>query len=197
MQTIVSIDLETRGQNPATCAIANIGVVIITPNRNQNPKWFEAQWGIARESALEYGEECPDTMAWWADQSEEAQRQLQGTITIKHALTALSDVIESCVDDLKSMIVVARAPSFDCAILSRHYAAVFGTNAPWKYYQERDHRTYEEAYRSVCAAAGINYPSYKQAYPVAHDALSDARNQALYLLHIQQMAIMAIMATRK
>ena len=127
-------------------------------------------------------------MAWWSKQSEESQRQLQGTNSIQYALTALSDVIESYVDDLKTMVVVARAPNFDCSILTRHYATALGTQAPWEYYQERDHRTYEEAYRSVCAAAGINYPSYKQAYPVAHDALSDARNQALYLLHIQQMA---------
>ena len=194
MQTIVSIDLETRGQNPATCAIASIGAVIIAPNRDKNPNWCEAKWDISRESALEYGEECPDTMAWWSKQSEESQRQLQGTNSIQYALTALSDVIESYVDDLKTMVVVARAPNFDCSILTRHYATALGTQAPWEYYQERDHRTYEEAYRSVCAAAGINYPSYKQAYPVAHDALSDARNQALYLLHIQQMAVMA---TRK
>ena len=90
-------------------------------------------------------------------------------------------------------IIVARAPSFDCTILARHFKQA-GIEQPWKYWQERDHRTYEQAYRDICNAAGINYPSYKQAYPVAHNALSDARNQALYLLHIQQMAAMT---TRK
>ena len=39
-QTIVSIDLETRGRNPATCAIASIGVVIVNPVGGLNPSWL-------------------------------------------------------------------------------------------------------------------------------------------------------------
>lgn len=195
MQTIISIDLETRGQNPATCAIASIGAVIATTTKGIIAA---AEWWIHPEDALLHGTEDEATMQWWAKQSEEAQRQLhEGKHHIKGALLELADFIQTSFSEFETrndFVVVARAPSFDCAILTRHYEDACGYKAPWKFYQERDHRTYEEAYRSVCAAAGINYPSYKNAYPVQHNALSDARNQALYLLHIQQMAAMA---TRK
>lgn len=195
MQTIISIDLETRGQNPATCAIASIGAVIAAPNKGIVA---EAEWWIAPEDALLHGTEDESTLLWWAEQSAEARRQLhEGKYSVAGALLELNDFIQITFREFeinRDFVVVARAPSFDCAILSRHYEDAAGYKAPWKFYQERDHRTYEEAYRSVCAAAGINYPSYKQAYPVQHNALSDARNQALYLLHIQQMAAMA---TRK
>ena len=194
-QTIISIDLETRGQNPATCAIASIGAVIATPNKGIVA---EAEWWIHPEDALLYGSEDEATMEWWEKQSEEAQRQLhEGKYRVATALLELNDFIQTSFSEFEirnDFVVVARAPSFDCAILTRHYAYASSYKAPWKFYQERDHRTYEEAYRSICTAAGINYPSYKDAFPVAHNALSDARNQALYLLHIQQMAAMA---TRK
>lgn len=187
-QTIISIDLETRGQNPATCAIASIGMVV-TQGHNIA---VEAEWWIDPTDAKKYGAEDEATMQWWAKQSPEAQRQLhEGKTTVHTALYTIASSI--FFEESNKSIIVARAPSFDCAILTRHFKEV-GIECPWKYWQERDHRTFEEAYRSVCAAAGINYPSYKTAYPVAHNALSDARNQALYLLHIQQMAAMA---TRK
>ena len=195
MQTIISLDLETRGQNPATCAIASIGAVIAVPNKGIIA---EAEWWIDPKDALLYGTEDESTMEWWAKQSTEAQRQLhEGQHSVDTALLGLNSFIQTTFRKFEitdDFVVVARAPSFDCAILLRHYEDTADLKAPWKFYQERDHRTFEEAYRSVCAAAGINYPSYKHAYPVAHNALMDARNQALYLLHIQQMAAMA---TRK
>ena len=195
MQTIVSMDLETRGQNPATCAIASIGVVIAIPNKGIVA---EAEWWIDPKDALLHGAEDESTMQWWAKQSPEAQRQLhEGTYTVKEALAELVAFLFARFEDyttLNKAVIVARSPSFDCAILMRHYEEVCGFQTPWKYWQERDHRTFEQAYRDICSAAGINYPSYKHAYPVAHNALSDARNQALYLLHIQQMAAMT---TRK
>ncbi len=190
MQTIISIDLETRGQNPATCAIASIGLAIA---KTDGGIVHDATWWIDLNDALKYGEEEPETMVWWAKQSQEAQRQLhEGTFLISNVLLEINDRIKAFTEH-NNFIIVARAPNFDCTILSRHYVAA-DIEQPWKYWQERDHRTFEEAYRSVCVAAGINYPSYKQAYPVQHNALGDARNQALYLLHIQQMAAMA---TRK
>ena len=183
MQTIVSIDLETRGQNPATCAIASIGVVIAIPNKGIVA---EAEWWIDPKDALLHGAEDESTMQWWAKQSPEAQRQLhEGTYSVKEALAELEAFLFARFADyttLNKAVIVARSPSFDCAILMRHYEEVCGFQTPWKYWQERDHRTFEQAYRDICSAAGINYPSYKHAYPVAHNALSDARNQALYLL---------------
>lgn len=186
MQTIISIDLETLGQDPSKCAIAAIGIAIAQADKGI---LFSEQFWIERESALEYGETDQPTMEWWAKQSPEAQRQInEGTLSIKEALEQIIDRFLRHSNRQRQRIV-ARAPSFDCAILDRHFKAA-GLQTPWDYWQERDHRSIEDSYRQIIRQQGFNYPSYRHSMPVAHNALKDALNQLLYLQHIQLMATM-------
>lgn len=64
--------------------------------------------------------------------------------------------------------VWANSPSFDCELLEAAYDAV-GLEAPWDFYQERDYRTLS----SLPVAVDVEFEG------VEHDALDDAKHQAL------------------
>lgn len=184
MKYLISIDLETYSNMPEIAAIASIGMAAYRwDNGEQVDEYFAI---IRNDSALAFGQSDEDTMNWWKKQPEHAQRVLHsGNTTIPDALTALHDKIRPFNDKAAGTRadIVARAPSFDCAILRRHFEAA-KINCPWRYWQERDHRTYEEAWLSVLPT-GQAFPSYIDYAPVAHDALLDAKKQAEYLLALR------------
>lgn len=142
---LISIDLETYSNIPHIAAIASVGMVAYDWDTGAKVDEYFAM--IAQDSALQFGESDPDTMAWWARQSEYAQRVLtDGKTSIPDAMTALCDKIRplAAKEAGHNVDVVARGSSFDCTILKRHFDAV-GLQCPWLYFQERDHRTYEDA----------------------------------------------------
>lgn len=182
---MISIDLETRGQNPATCAIASIGMAV----KQWNAKgWLkEFYCAIDAQSALRFGKEDKDTMQWWEHQSEQAREALNGNTNIMIALVELANEIRGINPQdedghySQNVVVVSRAPSFDLAILSRHFQ-LLGIKQPWAYWQERDHRTFETAWREVLMMmTGQKWLKYSEYQTVAHHALQDAKQQADYL----------------
>ena len=90
--TLISIDLETRGQDPAACAIASIGMAASGWN---SEGWLDTYYAeISAASALQYGQEDADTMEWWAKQPQHTQAVLtRGRILIPDALAALAEKI--------------------------------------------------------------------------------------------------------
>lgn len=187
MNYLISVDLETYSNIPHIAAIAAVGMVVYDWDTGAKADEYFAM--IAQDSALSFGQSDPDTMAWWARQSEYAQRALtDGKTTIPEAMTALYDKIRplTAKEAGNSVDVVARGPSFDCTILKRHFDAV-GLQCPWLYFQERDHRTYESAWLALLPE-GV-FPKYRDWEIVQHDALSDATAQAEYLIKLRERVL--------
>lgn len=185
---LISIDLETLGQLAPRAAIATIGMTAFDLAELAEPVATHYT-RIERESALQVGKSDQSTLDWWARQPAEARAEIEGGDTpLRTALMGLAEALDGITAgrDPSEVIVVARAPSFDCAILAYHYDH-FGIPLPWRYWQERDHRSIEDAYRDTLVLLGKDAPSYREMAQVAHHALKDATAQALYLLALRRM----------
>lgn len=111
----------------------------------------------------------PDTVMWWMAQNEEARNNLieSPKVGLMAALNNFNDVF-----DWEGKEVWANGASFDFPILKNAYKAV-NIISPWQFWRERCFRTY----KSTLPAGIIKACTVKAA--VAHDALSDAKSQAL------------------
>jgi hypothetical protein len=112
------------------------------------------------------------TLLWWLDQGDEARRKLleAPTVPLVEALVRLEGIVTP--DDR----VWGNGASFDQVILTDAYRSC-GRTAPWKFYKEMCYRTLKTLYGYVPKPAREGVP---------HDALSDAKLQALHLQHIYQ-----------
>lgn len=187
---IVSIDTETRAETPYLAALASIGIYACELETGkklgdlhirieQNPK--------VPGNALEYGIKDPQTNRWWLKQSEEARKELEGHTLVTDAMnqvTALIDAIKLALGT-DNLIFVARSPSFDLTILNRLFY-LLKMESPFNHRLERDHRTFEQAWRMVAEAKGQPFLAYRDWNEVKHNALDDAEQQALYLVALYQ-----------
>lgn len=179
---LISIDLETLSNRAPMAAIATIGMAAIELGA---PHTVLASYyaRVTRESATLSGIVCEETMQWWAKQPPEARAEIEnGDTTLHDALEGLARAINtvSAGREPHAVMVVARAPSFDCAILDQQFRC-FGMQTPWKYWQERDHRSLEDALRAALELRRLEHQSYRSSIPVAHHAMLDAVAQAQYL----------------
>lgn len=168
----VMIDIETMGNTPnsAIIAIAAVEFDLSTGNTGK-----EFSCGVSLASCLDIGlEVSASTIIWWMQQGEEARRNITDgkKLPITDALEALSSFLAT--DDY---CVWANSPSFDLVILSNAYRMI-GQPIAWDFRRERCVRT----------LAAFN-PSKKKEWEytgVAHDALSDCKNQIGYTTAIIQ-----------
>lgn len=178
------LDLETWGKRPG-CDIRSIGAVVFDPvagivgNRHfgispeysfyiatNNPgtsEIFGGKYRLYRD---------PETVAWWNDQSDEAQAAFANPVDLREALRLfgewhLSVTIEN---DYEGPRIWANGPQFDVSILEAVYHAV-GLPVPWHYRAPRDFRT-------ITDAAGMTRDDFSN-YGDAHNALHDAIAQAM------------------
>lgn len=182
---LISIDLETLGKQKPRAAIATIGMVAVDIGTGQEAAAFYAR--VERSSALRVGQADQDTLDWWSRQPDAARAEIeQGDTPLRTALLSLAEAIKFATDgrDPSDVAFVARAPSFDLAILDYHYSC-YGLETPWQYWQERDHRSIEDAWCEAIRLGGGECLSYRDATVVEHHALEDARWQALYLLNLR------------
>lgn len=109
------------------------------------------------------------TIEWWMTQSNEARAAFgEKGVSLRAALNRLSDLFEG------HEPVWANGVNFDLPILENAYRAC-GMEAPWKYYNTRDFRTV----KNMFSKDFLN--SLRVEPVVAHNALDDARSQALTL----------------
>lgn len=164
------IDIETLGTNPG-CVILSIGAVEFHSEGITSE--FHAH--IDPRSACNAGLTIePDTVMWWLGQTQEAQKKLVEADTV-----SLHDALEAFVDtfEWKDLRVWANGASFDFPILKAAFDAV-GRSIPWAYYNETDYRTLKNIVgKSV-------FDTLRVSPTTAHDALADARAQALTTLNI-------------
>lgn len=109
----------------------------------------------------------PETEAWWEKQSEAAKAAL--TIDPRPLDEVLMDFEgwwqANCGEE-----VWCHGATFDAPILEAAYAAVFSSEAPWKFWNVR-------CYRTVLALGNRRPDKYLDGDK--HNALSDAKAQAM------------------
>jgi len=172
MQNIM-IDIETLGTRPG-CVILSIGAVEFDNERLGK----ELIVNIDPESCTDAGLAIEArTVMWWLDQSDEARKALTSrpTVALDKALALLNAAY-----DFKGKNVWCNGASFDFPILEAGYHA-FGAKAPWEFWNTMDFRTLKnlidtKTLKKIRAEIVSNY--------TAHDALGDAKEQALTVIGI-------------
>lgn len=161
----IMLDIETLGIKPG-CIVLSIGAVEFDHT------------GITKEFIVHIdpqdAERCglsaeAGTVMWWLSQSKEAQDALS-TGTPRALQGALIDLVHAF--DWNDVKVWCNGASFDFPILQAAFAAV-GMKAPWAYYNEMDFRTLKNFYSKS------TFKRMQVQPELAHDALEDARAQAL------------------
>ena len=172
------LDLETYGERPG-CVILSIGAVLFDPDAGVLGEEFYT--AVSLSSCLDHGLHLdPDTVKWWQRQSEEARQ----VITDAQAPTALSlplacqafsgwlDLHSVARDDRS---VWGNGASFDQPILTEAYR-VCGVERPWMFWNDECYRTIKK-----------RRPLIKmEKSGVQHNALADAKQQALHLIKLLQ-----------
>lgn len=155
----VMFDIEARGQRP-TDAIVSIGAVTFTHGKILDAEFYVE---ISQEDSFANGFTTdPDTDTWWAKQSPEARKALQGSTPVREALQLYADWLKAHPNEG----VWAHPTRFDCVRLQHAYQHL-NMPLPWSLKLEFDQRT-----------ALLLHPQAKVGAGVEHNALDDARNQA-------------------
>ena len=171
MSSDVMVDLETMGR-VAGCAILSIGAVRFDRERQElGDEFYEV---VRLDSCLEAGlHEDPDTAAWWAKQSAEAQRVLtqarrtRGNLKLATALKRFNEYLGT------GVYLWGNGADFDNAIL-QHACWRVGVTPAWDFWRNRCYRTYKGLVPQVKAARSGTH----------HNALDDAKTQAEHALRI-------------
>lgn len=161
--THIMLDLETLGTAPGS-VIRSIGAVVFNPLTGQLGEEFYRNIDLA--SCLAVGLTVdPATEAWWAKRSAEARARLE---IDPRPLDQVLDAFGAFCDRAGGVRLWGHGGNFDEPLLSAAYRAA-GLRTPWMYWDGRCTRT-------IYDAAGVK-PD--RAVGVHHDALVDARNQAV------------------
>lgn len=169
----VMIDLETMGQGP-DAAIVAIGAVEFSREARELGAEFYVNVDLA--SAQRAGGVIDaDTVIWWLKQSEEARAALvRGSIyDLANALASFSIFLQRrC--DLGNVRIWGNGSDFDNVILANSYRRL-SLPTPWKFWNNRCYRTWKNEHPDVrLERAGTH-----------HNALDDARSQALHMLQVR------------
>lgn len=167
----IMLDLETMGTDP-NAAIVSIGAVAIDFDKNCLGEEFYRR--ISLESAmLSGGIVDASTVIWWLKQSEPARREIySASADIRKACEAFSQYVARTVDP-SQMCIWGDGAAFDNVLLSCTYARL-GLEKPWKFWNDRCYRTIKNTYKDIKT----------ESFGTAHNALDDAKQQAIHLLRI-------------
>jgi hypothetical protein len=122
----------------------------------------------------------PSTVAWWADQSDEAQAAFADPVDLREALVRFADWMNS-ISNHRTMTpnqdvrLWSHGAAFDPPILAAAYDAV-GLPVPWHYRAPRDTRTLFDVAGITDHSAWLN--KHPGPLGVSHHALDDAICQA-------------------
>lgn len=168
----IMIDLETLSSN-SDAAIIQIGAIAFSANRGLlDGEGFRVT--VDFEDAMKYGSISGSTLKWWMDQDNAARASVTGgTVKLHEALGFLNNYIGKFPGDLQFW---AHA-TFDFPILQNAYSKV-GLRSALPYKKMRDLRTLEEV-------AG-EFITWDKRQGIAHDALDDAKFQALHAIKMLQ-----------
>lgn len=169
------IDLETMGTK-SDSIITQIGLVLF--DRDKIVSEFKVNVDI--NDSLRRGLSVEgDTLYWWLKQSDEARKSIYSgkKLTCKESTLQIYDWLKqngiTNQDDAKDLLVWGNGSDFDNVIFA-NFLVKSGGKVFWKFWNNR-------CFRTVLTLT----PSVVRVQPkVAHDALEDAKAQALTLIGI-------------
>ena len=173
--TNIMIDLETLGtspfETPPGVTILSIGAVVFD-YKAPNPILETFYQEISTPSCTAYGLKSSDaTVAWWKRQAPEAQQLLvrcqNATDTNVVSLPIALERFRNFLLLHRSRALYAKGGSFEYPILRAAFRAA-GITPPWNYWDEMCIRSLMRLFHSKPKAS-------------PHNALDDARQQALWL----------------
>lgn len=164
----IMMDLETMGTSPGS-AITQIGAVDFDLEGGMGEG---IKINISLRSCGAYGLTFdPDTIGWWMKQEDAARRSVfEGP---KYDLPRALVKFANYVQHVKGKFMWGNGATFDNVLLTCAYDKV-STDRPWHFRDDRDMRTVT----SLAKMMGIEVPW--ERIGVAHDALDDAKTQALW-----------------
>jgi hypothetical protein len=165
------IDLETLGTG-TDAVVLSIGAVFFDIERNELGPTFIVQPEV--ESQIKKGRVMdPDTIKWWMSQGEAAKQVFKDqTLPTQHTLNLLSQFCRLNTESLKELKVWGNGSSFDISILESMYKN-FDLKQPWGYNGVMDLRTFRRFVGNMDRVVKLG---------TDHNALDDAKSQALYVL---------------
>lgn len=172
----VMIDLETLGTS-AGCTILSIGAVAFGL-AGVGP---ELHVIISRDSCAKNGlAEDQDTLAWWMQQSREAQETLdhatEGGLLLNEALMQLTNFMGLVSGhNLRNVKVWGNGADFDLPILAAAYKKSIVGETPWRFFNARCYRTLKNMLPQVPMPERVG---------THHNAVDDARTQALHAVKL-------------
>jgi len=173
MLSDIMIDLETLATSP-NAAVLTIGAVKFDPFNNDmdNPNCQKLYLRVDLDSCDEFGLEVnEDTIAWWANQSKEAQEEAFTPDGRIHVRDAFNQLYKFCWGAKR---VWSHGASFDTVICENIFKKL-NKACPWKFWEVRCTRTLFDI--------GIN----PERPPVLkHHALEDAWNQTIGVQNVFQ-----------
>jgi len=173
MLSDIMIDLETLATSP-NAAVLTIGAVKFDPFNNDmdNPNCQKLYLRVDLDSCDEFGLEVnEDTIAWWANQSKEAQEEAFSPEGRIHVRDAFNQLYKFCWGAKR---VWSHGASFDTVICENIFKKL-NKACPWKFWEVRCTRTLFDI--------GIN----PERPPVLkHHALEDAWNQTIGVQNVFQ-----------
>lgn len=176
--SLIMVDLETCGVR-AGCAILSIGAVEFNPTTGAlGAEFYQV---INLRSCWEAGLHIFEpTMAWWEKQSEAAKEVLNLATGQSETAVPLVDALSrfnTYLAQFTTPVVYGNGADFDNAILIAAYASV-GLKQGWNVFSGGCYRTLK---RDVCP--DIDMVTRQGTY---HNALDDAKNQAMHAIAIFQ-----------
>ena len=173
MLSDIMIDLETLATSP-NAAVLTIGAVRFDPFNNdiENPTCEKLYIRVDLDSCDELGLEVnDDTIAWWAQQSKEAQEEAFNPEGRVHVREAFNQLYKFCWGAKR---IWSHGASFD-AVICENIFRKLNKAVPWKFWEVRCTRTLFDI--------GIN----PERPPVLkHHALEDAWNQTVGVQNVFQ-----------
>lgn len=162
----IMVDLETLGRAPG-CSVISIGAVAFTA-AGLGEEFYVS---IDPASCEAFGlSTCPETLAWWSAQSEDARRVFtEDKVSLPEALQAFRAFYLRH-DGAR---LWGNGVDFDNAILQACYDRT-GEEAPWKFWNNRCFRTLR----------GLRPHIPFSRIGVYHNALDDAKTQAVHAIAI-------------
>ncbi|WP_319557941.1 3'-5' exonuclease [Thiomicrorhabdus sp.] len=174
------IDIETLSTRP-NGVIVSIGAV-----------FFNLEDG--RYSSHHFNEQiCPalsqqdgfvtdqSTLDWWQKQSQQAKDlSLMGESKPQEVLVHFDDWIRNHAPcEMSDLTVWANSPSFDLVMLKHHFER-YNMTPPWRYFNERDVRSYSQVLSDPKLHANNQY-----AAGIKHTALDDCISQLLKVCRVR------------
>lgn len=170
--TDLSVDIEAFGTSPGA-AVVGIGACFFDASTGEIGEKFYRAINLA--TCINAGMHMePGAVMWWLGQTEEARNAIRfNTVTVRDAFTDFRAFIEQecSVNDVRPW---TRGPGFDGTLLAAAHR-LLGMELPWRYWNERCHRTLTARNPSVAE------PERAGTY---HRGDDDAAHQALWLLKI-------------